>query len=118
MAKKRESSNKPDSDHQERNEESSTQTGEVVCPCWAGWEAFEKNVRFVLRQLKAGSHSERAYALHVFHDAMRIQSQYDLEYALEPGEHLLDEKRACNFRSMEQRIEAKRDRTTRRRKRL
>ena len=112
MAKKR------DDNQRERDENTAPQTAEVVCPCYAGWEAFEKNVRVVLSKLKAGTRSERAYALHVFDDAMRIQSKEDLESALEPGEYMLDEKRACHFRSMEERMEARRDRLIRRRKRL
>jgi hypothetical protein len=42
MAKKRDGSSKPKSNQLERNEEIAPHTAEVVCPCYAGWEAFEK----------------------------------------------------------------------------
>lgn len=96
--------------------EDAPRTAEVHCPCYAGWDVFEKNVRVVLRQQRAGTRAERAWALHVFDDAMRIQSQLDLQYVLEPGEYKLDEKPACDRRSMEERIEARRDKLIRRRK--
>ena len=116
MGKKQDDSTKPDSNYGGaelgRNEESGPKAAEVQCPCYAGWEAFENNVRVVLRQLKTGSRAEKAHALHVFDDAMRILSRRDGQYVLESDEHKLDEKRACHFRS-EARIEARRDRLIR-----
>lgn len=121
MRKKRTDSSAHDSNYVAaqlaRNHKSEPHTGDVLCPCYAGWDAFEKNVRFVLLKQRAGTRAERAYALHVMEDAMRIQSLSDLQYALEPGEHLLDEKRACHFRSMEMRIEARREKLLVRRRR-
>ena len=87
------------------------------CPCHAGWEVFEQHVSEVMRLLKDPSRVVRAHALHVFEDAARMQSAFDLSYSLEPGEMMLDEKRACSqFRSMEERLEAKRDKRIRKRK--
>ncbi|HEX5885164.1 MAG TPA: hypothetical protein VFY67_11555 [Pyrinomonadaceae bacterium] len=87
------------------------------CPCHAGWEVFEQHVTEVLHSLKDGSRVVRAHALHVFDDAARMQSVDDLHYSLEPGEKKLDEKRACSrFRSMEERVEARRDKRLRRHK--
>jgi hypothetical protein len=84
------------------------------CPCHAGWEVFEQHVSEVLHSLKVGSRVVRAHALHVFDDAARMQSADDLRYSLEPGEKKLDEKRACSrFRSMEERLEARREKRIR-----
>lgn len=44
-----------------------------LCPCHAGWEAFERNVSVVLHALRDRSRSVRAHALHVFDDAARMQ---------------------------------------------
>lgn len=80
------------------------------CPCHAGWEVFEQHVSEVLRSLKHGSRAVRADALHVYDDAARMQAADDLRYALEPGEKKLNEKRACaRFRSMEERVQARKD---------
>lgn len=80
------------------------------CPCHAGWEVFEKNVSLVLRSLRDPSRVVRAHALHVFEDAARMQSASDLRYYVEAGDERLDEKRACSrFRSMEERLEARRN---------
>ena len=73
-----------------------------LCPCQAGWEAFEQHVSVVFRSLRDRSHVVRAHALHVFEDAVRMQSAEELHYYLEPGEEKIGEKR-CLFRSMEQR---------------
>jgi hypothetical protein len=78
---------------------------------------FEQHVSEVLHSLKDGGRVVRAQALHVFDDAARMQSADDLRYSLEPGEKKLDEKRACSrFRSMEERIRARRDKRIRKRK--
>jgi hypothetical protein len=87
------------------------------CPCHAGWEVFEQHISEVLHSLKDGSRVVRAHALHVFDDAARMQSRDDLRYSLEAGEKKLDEKRACSrFRSMEERVEAKKNKRIRRHK--
>lgn len=78
-----------------------------LCPCHAGWEAFEQHVSVMFRSLRDRSHVVRAHALHVFEDAVRMQSAEELRYYLEPGEEKIGEKR-CRFRSMEQRLEARR----------
>ena len=88
-----------------------------LCPCHAGWEVFEEHVSILIRRLKDPSPTVRAHALHVFEDAARMQSAGDLRYSLEAGEDKLDEKRASSrFRSMEERVEAKRDKRIRKRK--
>jgi hypothetical protein len=84
-----------------------------LCPCHAGWEVFEQHVGLVFRLLRDPSHVVRAHALHVFEDAARMQSAEDLRYYLEAGEEKIGEKRACHFRSMEERLEARRNRKIR-----
>ena len=88
-----------------------------LCPCHAGWEVFEQHVSEVLRALNDDSPIVRAQALHVFDDAARMQLAADLRDSLEPGETKLDEKRASSrYRSMQDRVEARRDRKIRRHK--
>lgn len=60
-----------------------------LCPCHAGWETFEQNVRLVFRLLRDPSHVVRAHALHVFEDAARMHAAEDLRYYLEAGEEKL-----------------------------
>jgi hypothetical protein len=83
MGKKRADSTKPDRNYViaelEQNEEGAHHTSQVLCPCYAGWDAFENNVRVVLRQLKAGNRAERAYALHVFNMDLRADAQPRVE---------------------------------------
>ncbi len=86
------------------------------CPCHAGWEAFEAHVGEVLRAMRDPSRAVRAQALHVFEDATRMCSAADLGYYKEDGEERIGEKRA-RFRSMEERLEARRAGKVRRRKR-
>ena len=81
----------------------------ALCPCHAGWEVFEQQVGVVLLSLRDRSRSVRAHALHVFEDATRMQSAADLRYHLEAGEERIGEKRAACFRSMEERLEARRN---------
>ena len=85
-----------------------------LCPCHAGWEVFEKNVSAVLRHLRDGNRVVKAHALHVYDDASRMESLDDLSYWLEPGEERIGEKRALGHRSMEQRLEARRENKIRR----
>jgi hypothetical protein len=87
-----------------------------LCPCHAGWELFEQHVGVLNRLLKDPSDVVRRHALHVFEDAARLQSRGDLEYCVEAGEKKIGEKRASRFRSMEQRLEARRDRKISKRK--
>ena len=87
-----------------------------LCPCHAGWEAFEAHVGEVLRMLRDPSRAVRAQALHVFGDATRMCETDDLDYYKEDGEERIGEKRAQGFRSMEQRLEARRNSRIRRRK--
>ena len=88
-----------------------------LCPCDAGWEVFEQYVGVVLRLSRDRSHVVRAHALHVFEDAARMQSAGDLRYYLDAGGERIGEKRAAGFRSMEERLEARRNRKIRKRKR-
>ena len=81
-----------------------------LCPCHAGWEVFEQHVRDVLRTLKDPNRAVRAHALHVFDDAARMQMDADLRYSLVAGEERIGEKRAFHHRSIQDRIEARRDR--------
>jgi hypothetical protein len=46
-----------------------------------------------------------------------MQSAADLRYSVEPGEERIGEKRALGYRSMAQRLEARRDRKVRKSKR-
>jgi hypothetical protein len=88
-----------------------------LCPCHVGWEVFEQHVDVVLRRLRDRSHVVRAHALHVFEDAVVMQSAEDLRFYLEAGEERIGEKRASSrFRSIEERLEARRNRKTRRQK--
>ena len=104
-------------DLQSPDEEARGDAVRSLCPCHAGWEAFEGHVGDVLRMLRDPSRGVRAHALHVFEDAARMQSAADLSYCLEAGEERIGEKRAARFRSIEERLEARRSRRDRRRKR-
>ena len=79
-----------------------------LCPCHAGWEVFEQHVSLAFRLLRDPSRAVRANALHVFEDAAHMKSAEDLRYHLEPGEEKIGEKR-CRYRSIEQRLEARRN---------
>src|SRR5215204_2899183 len=88
-----------------------------LCPCHAGWEAFEAHVGEVLRALRDPSRTVRAHALHVFDDATRMCSEADLGYYREDGEERIGEKRAAHFRSIEERLGARGNSRMRKRKR-
>lgn len=89
----------------------------ALCPCHGRWEAFEQHITEVLHSLNDPSPVVRAQALHVFDEAARMQLAADLSDSLEPGETKLDDKRAsARFRSMQDRIEARRDRKLRKHK--
>jgi hypothetical protein len=80
------------------------------CPCHVGWDVFEQHVRALSRFLRDPNRVVRREALHVFEDAVRMQLSEDLLYYVEPEEERIGEKRACHFRSMEERLEARRNR--------
>src|ERR1043165_4000065 len=87
----------------------------AFCPCRAGWSDFEQHVNVVTRGLKDPSRIVRRNALPVFEDAVRMQLAEDLRYYVEDGAEKIGEKRAsARYRSMEQRLEARREKRTRR----
>lgn len=89
----------------------------AFCPCRAGWREFEQHVDLVIRRLRDPSRIVRRNALHVFEDAVRMQLAEDLQYYVEHGEEKIGEKRACaRYRSMADRLAARRERRNRRRK--
>jgi hypothetical protein len=89
-----------------------------LCPCHAGWDAFEGHVSDVMRMLRDPSRDVRAHALHVLEDAARMQHAEELRFYLEAGEERIGEKGASTlYRSMEERLKARRDSKVRKRKR-
>lgn len=70
-----------------------------VCPCRNGWELFEQHVNRVSRLTRDSCRAVRARALHVFHDAVLIQSIEDAEYRFQSVEDMLRRKRAGLLRS-------------------
>lgn len=88
------------------------------CPCHVGWDVFEQHVGSLIRFLRDPNRSVRREALHVFEDAVRMQSAEDLIYYVEPGEEKIGEKRACHFRPMELRLQARRNRKIEKLKKL
>lgn len=102
------------------DEEARGRAVRAFCPCHAGWEAFESHVGEVLRAMKDPSRAVRAEALHVFEDASKMHRAADLGYCQadeEDGAERLGEKRAQRFRSMEERLEARKGNRERRRRR-
>lgn len=78
--------------------------GEAVrslCPCHAGWEAFERHVGVVLHAVRDRSRVVRAHALHVFEDAVRMQLRGEFDYLLQEAEERARKKRASRFRPEE-----------------
>ncbi|HEV3469180.1 MAG TPA: hypothetical protein VG148_07655 [Pyrinomonadaceae bacterium] len=85
--------------------------GEAVrslCPCHAGWEAFERHVAVVLRATRDRDRAVRAHALHVFEDAARMQLRGELDYRLHEVAEMVRRKRASRFRPEEEAAEARR----------
>jgi hypothetical protein len=80
-----------------------------LCPCHVGWEPFEQNVSVVMRLLKHPNQLVRAHAMHILGDAAVMQTKEELHYYLEPGEEKIGEKRASGFRSISERLEARRE---------
>ena len=88
-----------------------------LCPCHAGWDLFEENVGTLLRMLRDPNHLVRRRALHVFEDAGHMQSTAEADYYLETRDKNIGEKRASSrYRSMAERLEAKRERQIKKRK--
>ena len=79
-----------------------------LCPCHAGWEAFERHVSLVLRAIGDRSRGVRAQALHVFHDAARMQLTDELDDRLQEAAERVREKRPSRFRPGERTLEARR----------
>jgi hypothetical protein len=104
-------------DLQSPDEEARGDAVRGLCPCRAGWAAFEAHVGEVLRMLRDPSRAVRAQALHVFQDATKMCEAADLDYYKEDGEERIGEKRAQGFRPMGQRLEARRDSRIRKRRR-
>src|SRR4051812_48144197 len=95
-------------DLQSPDEEARGHAVRSLCPCHAGWEAFESHVGEVLKKMRDPSRAVRAEALHVFQDAAKMRSASDLNYYQEDGEERIGEERAQRFRSIEQRLQARR----------
>lgn len=121
MAKKRDSWVVPDferflPDLGSPDEEARGDAVRGLCPCHVGWKAFEDHVGDVLKMLRDPSRGVRAQALHVFDDATRMQFAEELNYYHEEGEERIGERRARGFRSIAERLEARRDRRARKNK--
>jgi hypothetical protein len=72
-----------------------------LCPCHNGWEVFEQHANIVSHLTKDSSPAVRASALHVFEDAIHIQSIGDAEYRFQCVEDTLRKKRAPLLRGEE-----------------
>jgi hypothetical protein len=79
-----------------------------LCPCHNGWEVFEQHANIVSQLTKDSSPAVRASALHVFADALHIQSIGDAEYRFQSVEDTLRKKRAPLLRSEEAELEIRR----------
>ena len=78
-----------------------------LCPCHGARDVLEQKVNVLMRSFRDPSRLVRRMALHVFYDAVIMQSKEELKHYLEPGDEKIGEKRAMHFRSMEQRLEAR-----------
>jgi len=72
-----------------------------LCPCHAGWDAFEKLIGVVLRLMQDSSPAVRGNALHGYHDAVRIQRLRDCADWLDAVEEVLGRKLASDSRKEE-----------------
>ncbi len=79
-----------------------------LCPCHNGWEVFEQYVNILSQLTKDSSAAVRADALHVFYDAVNIQSIEDAEYRFQSVEDNLRKKRAPLLRSEDAELEVRR----------
>lgn len=79
-----------------------------LCPCHKGWKLFEQYVHIVSRLTRDSSAAVRASALHVFDDAVLIQSIGDAEYRFQSVEDRLRKKRAPLLRSDEAEVDVRR----------
>jgi hypothetical protein len=73
-----------------------------------GWELFERYVDIASQLTKDSCPAVRAGALHIFEDAVLIQSIGDAEYRFQSVEDTLRKKRAPQLRSEEAEIEVRR----------
>lgn len=89
----------------------------ALCPCHAGWEAFEEHVGDVMRATRDRSRDVRACALHVFADAARMQHEAEFDYYVREVDERLRRKRASRFRPGEGGLEARRRNKIRKRRR-
>jgi hypothetical protein len=78
-----------------------------LCPCHAGWEAFEQHVAAVSRLTRDGSRAVRAHALHVFQDAAEMHSLGDPAHRIQFMEEMTRKKRASPRRPEEVEREAR-----------
>ena len=87
-----------------------------LCPCHAGWERFEQLFSVVLGLTQDSSPAVRAHALHVYEDAVKIQSIEDFGHQLVTVEEKLRQKRASRFGYEEAEFEVKRSDMVKRRR--
>lgn len=87
-----------------------------LCPCHKDWELFEQYVNIVSQLTNDSSAAVRASALHVFDDAVNIQSIGDAEYRFQTVEDMLRKKRAPLLRSEGAQVEVRRSGRFKRRK--
>jgi hypothetical protein len=87
-----------------------------LCPCHAGWERFEQLFSVVSQLTQDSSPAVRVRALHVYEDALKIQSIEDFGHRLEAVEEKLRQKRASRFGDEEAEFEVNRSGMVKRRK--
>lgn len=87
-----------------------------LCPCHAGWETFEQLIGVVSRLTQDSPPVVRAHALHVYEDAVKIQSLEDSAHRLEAVEEALGRKRASQFGGGEEEFRVRRSGTVKRRR--
>lgn len=78
-----------------------------LCPCRVGATVFEQNLDVVDRLRKDSSPEVRANALHVFEDAMEMESEGLPTNPREATNEMLRTKRASRFRPDEEAAAAK-----------
>ncbi len=87
-----------------------------LCPCHAGWKRFEELFSVVSQLTQDSSPAVRAHALHVYEDAVKIQSIEDSAHRLETVEEKLRQKHASRFGDEEAKFEVKRSGMVKRRR--